>query len=125
MPIAHDAVPCTAVMVTTLPREARTTMARKRRLKKLEKKVSGLAKSVSRLERETRPAAPRVVGGPAKRAASVKRTDTRKAPLAKRTTGRHSTTTRKSTAKRAPTARKSAGTRARRSGSGALRGLPS
>jgi hypothetical protein len=41
-------------------------MARTRRLKKLEKKVSGLVKSVSRLERETRMAVPRVVGGPAK-----------------------------------------------------------
>jgi hypothetical protein len=40
-------------------------MARKRRLKKLEKKVSGLVKSVSRLERETRRVVPRVVGGPA------------------------------------------------------------
>jgi hypothetical protein len=97
-------------------------MARKRRLKQLEKKVTGLVKSVSRLERESRGAVPRVVGGPAKRAGSVKRTDTRKPPLAKRTTG---TTTRKSTGKRAPTARKSAGTRARRSGGGPPRRLPS
>jgi hypothetical protein len=100
-------------------------MARKRRLKKLEKKVSGLAKSVSRLERETRRAAPRVVGGPAKRAGPVKRTETRKSPLAKQTTGRHATTTRKSTRKRAPTARKSTGTRAKLAGGTALRGLPS
>jgi hypothetical protein len=97
-------------------------MARKRRLKKLEKRVSGLVKSVSRLERETRRVVPRVVGGPAKRAGSVKRSDTRKPPLAKRTTG---TTTRKSTGKRAPTARKSTGTRAKLSGGGALRRLPS
>jgi hypothetical protein len=100
-------------------------MARKRRLKKLEKKVSGLVKSVSRLERESRRAVPRVVGGPAKRAGSVKRTDTRKTLLAKQTTGRHATTTRRSTGNRAPTARKSAGTRARLSDGGALRGLPS
>jgi hypothetical protein len=100
-------------------------MARKRRLKKLEKRVSGLVKSVSRLERETRRAVPRVVGGPAKRAGSVKRSDTRKPPLTKRTTGRHATTTRTSTGKRAPTARKSTGTRAKLSVSGALRGLPS
>jgi hypothetical protein len=77
-------------------------MARKRRLKQLEKKVSGLAKSVSRLERQSR-----------------------RPPLAKRTTGRHATTTRKSTGKRAPTARKSTGTRAKLSGEGVLRGLPS
>jgi hypothetical protein len=100
-------------------------MARKRRLKKLEKKVSGLVKSVSPLERESRRAVPRVVGGRAKRAGSVKRTDTRKPPLAKRTTGRHATTTRKSTGKRPPTARKSTGTRAKLSGGGALRRLPS
>lgn len=100
-------------------------MARKRRLKKLEKKVSGLVKSVSRLERETRRVVPRAVGGPAKPTGSVKRTDTRKPSLAKRTTGRHATTTRKSTGNRAPTARKAAGTRARHSGGGALRGLPS
>jgi hypothetical protein len=100
-------------------------MARKRRLKKLEKKVSGLVKSVSRLERETRRVVPRVVGGPAKRTGSEKRTDTRKPPLAKRTTGRHATTTRKSTGNRAPTARKATGTPARHSGGGTLRGLPS
>jgi hypothetical protein len=100
-------------------------MARKRRLKKLEKKVSGLVKSVSRLERESRGAVARVVGGPAKRTGSVKRTDTRKPPLAKRTTGRHATTTRKSTGKRAPTARKATGPRAKLSGGGTLRGLPS
>jgi hypothetical protein len=111
--------------VTTLPLGGTDDMARKRRLKKLEKKVSGLAKSLSRLERETRRAAPRVVGGPAKRADSVKRTDTRKIPPEKRTTGRHATTTRKSTGKRAPTARTSTGTRAKPSGRGALRGLPS
>jgi hypothetical protein len=96
-------------------------MARKRRLKKLEKRVSGLAKSVSRLERESRGAVPRAVGGPAKRAGSVKRTDTRKPPLAQRSTGRHATTTRK----RSPTPRKSTGTRAKLSGGGALRRLPS
>jgi hypothetical protein len=100
-------------------------MARKRRLKKLEKKVSGLVKSASRLERESRRAVPRVVGRPAKRAGSVKRSDTRKPPLTKRTTGRHATTIRKSTGKRAPTARKSTGPRAKRSGGGTLRGLPS
>jgi hypothetical protein len=100
-------------------------MARKRRLKKLEKKVSGLVKSVSRLKRETRRVVPRVVGGPAKRTGLVKRTDTHKPSLAERTTGRHATTTRKSTGNRAPTARKATGTRARHSGGGALRGLPS
>ena len=100
-------------------------MARKRRLKKLEKKVSGLVKSVSRLELETRTVVPGVVGGPAKRTGSVKRTDTRKPPLAKRTTGPHATKTRKSTGNRAPTARKATGTRARHSGGGELRGLPS
>jgi hypothetical protein len=100
-------------------------MARKRRLKKLEKKVSGLMKIVSRLERETRRVVPRVVGGSANRTGSVKRTDTRKPPLAKRTTGRHATTTRKSSGNRAPTARKAIGTRAKRPGGGALRGLPS
>jgi hypothetical protein len=101
-------------------------MARKRRLKKLEKKVSGLVKSVSRLERESRSAVPRVVGSPTKRAGgSVKGSDTRKPPSAKRTTGRHATITRKSTGKRAPTARESTGTRAKPSGGSALRGLPS
>jgi hypothetical protein len=100
-------------------------MARKRRLKKLEKKVSGLVKSLSRLKRETRRMVPRVVGGPAKRTGSVKRTDTRTPPLAKRTTGPHETTTRKSTGNPAPTARKATATRARHSGGGALRGLPS
>jgi hypothetical protein len=100
-------------------------MARTRRLKKLEKKVSGLVKSVSRLERESRKAVPGVVGSPTKRAASKKRADTLKTPLATRTTGGHAPKTRKSTGKRSPTARKSTGTRARLSGGGALSGLPS
>jgi len=82
-------------------------MARKRRIKKIEKKLSGLAKSMSRLEDEMR------------KVARATDTRTRKAPVAKRTTAR------KSTAKGAATARKSTGKRARSAGGRALSGLPS
>jgi hypothetical protein len=78
-------------------------MGRKRRIKKMEKKLSGLAKSVSRLEDEIRKVA--------------RRTETRKAPSARRDTARKSTAI--------GATRKSTGTRARSAGGRALSGLPS
>ena len=48
----------------------------------LEKRLSGLEKSVSRLEGEIRKAARRVVGGTAKRAGAAKRRTTRRRPVA-------------------------------------------
>lgn len=98
-------------------------MARKRRIKKLEKKLAGLAKSVSRLEGEIHKTGRRVVGSPAKRAGSAERIDTREASSAKRTTGHRATTARKSNAKRATAAARSTGMRAR-TGGRALRGRP-
>jgi hypothetical protein len=80
-------------------------MARKRRIKKMEKKLSGLAKSLSRLEDEIQKVA--------------RRTDTRKAPSARGHTAP------KATAKRRTMARKPTGKRARSTGGRALSGLPS
>lgn len=51
-------------------------MARKKRLKEVEEKLTELAQSVSRLQGEIRKTARLVVGGPAKRANSTTRTGT-------------------------------------------------
>jgi hypothetical protein len=100
-------------------------MSRKRRLKKLEKRLAGLSKTVSRIERAIRKTTQRGAGSPAKRAGSANRTDTVRAPAAQRTTGRHATTARKATRHGAPRAHKAAGKPAKRSHSGALSTLPS
>ena len=76
-------------------------MARKRRLKELEKKLAGLVKSVSRLERRIRTTTHRVADVPAKHARSTNATSTVKKPAVKRTTGRRATTDTKATGKRA------------------------
>jgi hypothetical protein len=66
-----------------------------------EKKLAGLEKSVSRLERGIRTSAHRVADVPAKHARSTKATSTVKKPALKRTTGRRATTNTKATSKRA------------------------
>jgi hypothetical protein len=99
-------------------------MSRKRRLKKLEKRLAGLSKTVSRIERGIRKTTRRA-GPPAKRARSANRTDTVRTPAAQRTTGRHATTARKAIRQGAPRAHKAAGKPAKRSRSGALSTLPS
>jgi hypothetical protein len=100
-------------------------MSRKRRLKKLEKRVAGLTKTVSRIESGIRKTTQGGAGSPAKRARSANRTDTVTTPAAPRTTGRHATTARKAIRHGAPTAHKATGKRAKRSHSGALSALPS
>lgn len=109
-------------------------MSRKRRLKKLEKRFSGLVKSVSRLERGMRQTTRRFAHPPAKRGSFAKSTDADQTPSLKRTTGRRTTTARKATRKPSPTARKATGAPtapkatgkpARRAGGDAPSGLPS
>ena len=100
-------------------------MSRKRRLKKLEKQVVGLMKSVSRLEREVRASRHHKAELPARRSADAKATDAARNPARTRTTGRRATATPKGKGKRAPRTPKVADTRAKRSGGGVLSTLPS
>src|ERR1700736_4229949 len=70
-------------------------------LGELEKRLSGLEESVSRLEGGIRKAGGRVVGGAAKRAGAAKRRTTRKATSAKRTTTRRAGTAKRGGARKA------------------------
>jgi hypothetical protein len=100
-------------------------MSRKRRLKRVEKQLAGLIKSVSRLERGRRKPSHRSAELPAKRANSAKAVDTVKRGTGRRVAGRRATTARGATSKRAPRTPKAAGKPARRSGGAALSALPS
>jgi hypothetical protein len=100
-------------------------MSRKRRLKKVEKQLAGLIKSVSRLERGKRNPSRRGAELPARRASSAKATDTVKTGTGGRPAGSRATTARGATSKRAPRTPKAAGKPARRSGGAALSALPS
>jgi hypothetical protein len=99
-------------------------MSRKRRLKKVEKQLAGLIKSVSRLERGRRKPSHRSAELPVKRASSAKAPDTVKRGTRRRVGGRRATTARAATSKRAPRTPKAAGKRARRPGGAALKALP-
>jgi hypothetical protein len=100
-------------------------MSRKRRLKKVEKQLAGLIKSVSRLERGRRKPSHRGTELPARRASSAKARDTVKPGTGRQAAGRRATTARGATSKRAPRPPKAPGKRARRSGGAALSALPS
>ena len=99
-------------------------MSRKKRLRKLEKTVSGLVKSVSRLERRIRKIGRRGIGIPAKQSGPAK-VHTVEVPAAKRTRGSRPTSARKAHRKRPARARNATGKRAKASGDGVLAGLPS
>jgi hypothetical protein len=99
-------------------------MSGKRRLKKVEKQLAGLIKSVSRLERGRRKPKHRSAELPARRAGTAKATDTVKTGTGRRAAGRPATTAR-GASKRAPRTPKAAGKRAKRSGGAALSALPS
>ena len=99
-------------------------MSGKRRLKRVEKQLAGLKKSVSRLERGRRKSSHRSADIPAGHADSAKDADTVKTATARRAAG-HPSTAAGGATKRAPKTRKATGRRARRSGGGALSKLPS
>jgi hypothetical protein len=100
-------------------------MSRKRRLKKLEKQLAGLIKSVSRLEGGNQKARHRRAEPPAKRPGSAKGTDTVRTRPSGRAGGRRATTAPSRTSTRSPRAPKAAGKHARRTGGAALSALPS
>jgi hypothetical protein len=100
-------------------------MSGKRRLKKVEKQLAGLIKSVSRLERGKRKPSHRSAEIPASRASSAKAADTFKTGTARPAAGRHSTKAGGATRKRVPRTPKATSKRARRSGGDVLSTLPS
>lgn len=100
-------------------------MSRKRRLKRVEKQLARLIKSVSRLERGKRKSRRRSGEPPAKRPGSAKGTETVRAQTSRRATGRRATTARARTSKRSPRTPQAAGQRSRRTGGAALSALPS
>jgi hypothetical protein len=100
-------------------------MSRKRRLKRVEKQLARLIKSVSRLERGKRKARRRSSEPPAKRPGSAKSAQTVRAQTSRRPAGRRTTTARGGASKRSPRAPQAAGKRSRRTGGTALSGLPS
>jgi hypothetical protein len=99
-------------------------MSGKRRLKKVEKQLAGLKKSVSRLERGKRKPSHRRADIPASRANSAKDADTVKTASARRAAGHPSTAAGGATTRR-PRTPKATSKRARRSGGAALSTLPS
>jgi hypothetical protein len=100
-------------------------MSRKRRLKRVEKQLAGLIKSVSRLERGKRKSRRRSAEPPAKRPSSPKGTQTVRAQTSRRAAGRRTTTTRGGTSKRSPRTPQAGGKSSRRTGGAALSALPS